>query len=272
MLLKTVHQWDICNQEDLDTFRQESEAIHNSAARTLYRSDPEADPDQSRREEEEKARRLRNRTRSRRRQPGETDEQWLEAKRAWKEANSVRPVEEPEVENNAIDVNLIYPSREAFLERLADDLEGRNRRNRKRRIKHDGYCIVVKAVVEHRNGNPVRAEFVETEGPRLAHLPDPNGGRILVEWEEEVPPTEGGLITRHVIEDPDGNILEEAPGFHPFDETRLLLIQEDLDRKDRWLLKYLMDWERDEGTMFEGWKEGHRKKLTKMLKEEAGKA
>ena len=177
------------------------------------------------------------------------------------------PVEEPEVENNAIDVNLIYPSREAFLERLADDLEGRNRR-----IKHDGYCIAVKAIVEHRNGSPVRAEFVETEGPRLAHLPDPNGGRILMEWEEKAPSAMGGRINRHVIEDPDGNILEEAPGFHPFDETRLLLIQEDLDRKDRWLLGYLMDWERDEGTMFEIWEEGHRKKLTKMLREEAARA
>ena len=182
MLLKTVHQWDICNQEDLDTFREESEAIHHSAARILYRTDPDADPDQSRREDEEKARSLRNRTRSRRRRPGETDEQWRETNRIWREANqaTVPQTDEPEVENTAIDVNLLYPSREAFLERLADDLEGRNRR-----IKHDGYCIAVKAVVEHRNGSPVRAEFVETEGPRLAHLPDPNGGRILVEWEEE---------------------------------------------------------------------------------------
>ena len=273
MLLKTVHQWDICNQKDLDTFREESEAIHNSAARTLYRSDPEADPDQSKKEKEEMARRLRNRTqpRRRRRQPGETDEQWLETNRAWNEAeaNPVPPVEEPEVEDTAFDVNLIYPGRQAFLERLADDLEGRNRR---KGSKHDGYCIVVKAIVEHRNRNPVRAEFVETEGPRLVNLPDPNGGRILLEWEEEAPPAMDGQITRQVIEDPDGNILEEAPGLYPFYETRLLLIQEDLDRKDRWLLGYLMDWERDEGTMFEIWEEGHRKQLTKMLKEEAGKA
>ena len=276
MLLKTVHQWDICNQDDLDTFRDESETIHNSSARTLYRSDPEADPDQSVREEkekEEKARRLRNRTQSRRRQPGETDEQWLEAKRAWKEANPnpVHPVEEPEVDDTAFDVNLIYPSRDAFLERLADDLEGRNKRNRRRHIKHDGYCIAVKAIVEHRNGSPLRAEFVETEGPRLAHLPDPNGGRILLEWEEKAPPAMGGEITRQVIEDPDGNILEEAPGFYPFQETRLLLIQEDLDSKDRWLLRYLMDWEKDEEYIFETWKEGHRKELTKMLKEQAEK-
>ena len=97
MLLKTVHQWDICNQEDLAAFREQSKAIHNSAARTLYTSDPEADPSQ--RKEEETARRIRNSTRPRRRrrQPGETDEQWLEANRAWKEENPVPPVEEPEV-------------------------------------------------------------------------------------------------------------------------------------------------------------------------------
>ena len=44
MLLKTVHQWDISNQEDLAAFREESKAIHNSATRTLYCSDPYADP------------------------------------------------------------------------------------------------------------------------------------------------------------------------------------------------------------------------------------
>ena len=52
----------------------------------------------------------------------------------------------------------------------------------------------------------------------------------------------------------------------------MLLIQEDLDRKDRWLLRNLMDWESDEGTILEIWEEGHRKELTKMLKEQAGKA
>ena len=258
MLLKTVHQWDICNQEDLDTFRLESEEIHNSAARTLYRRDPEADPDQSGREEEEKTRRLRNSTRTRRRQPGQTEEQWMEA-------NPVRPVEEPEVDNTPFDVNLIYPSRETFLERLAENLEGRSRRNRKKRIKHDSYCIAVKAIVEHRNGSPLQAEFVETEAPRLADLPDPNGGRVLLEWEAKAPPAMGAQSTRHVIEDPDRNIQE----------TRSRMIQEALDR---WLLIYLMykeggeDWEGEEWNISPGWPMSHRKELTKMLKEEAAKA
>ena len=268
MLLKTVHQWDICNQKDLDTFREESEAIHNSAARTLYRSDTEADPNRSKKEKEETARRLRNRTqpRRRRRQPGETDEQWLEAQRAWKEADRVPPVEEPEVEDTPIDDHLLYPGREAFLERIADDLECRKRRNRKRRIKHDAYCIAVKAVVEHRNGRTLRAEFVETEGPRLGRLPDPDGGRILLEWEEKAPPAEGRRRKRR---------QQKAGG--PPDaswKTRPLLIQEDLDR---WLLVYLMcredtDWDGEDWNISPGWASGHRKELTKMLKEEAGKA
>ena len=46
MLLKTVHQWDIRNQEDLDIFSAESLEIHQSATRTLYRTNPEANPAQ----------------------------------------------------------------------------------------------------------------------------------------------------------------------------------------------------------------------------------
>ena len=44
MMLKTIQQWDICSQEDLETFRKESEAIHQSVARTLYQTDPYANP------------------------------------------------------------------------------------------------------------------------------------------------------------------------------------------------------------------------------------
>ena len=53
MLLKTVHQWDISNQEDLAAFREESEAIHNGAIRTLYQKDPYADPGQRKGEEQD---------------------------------------------------------------------------------------------------------------------------------------------------------------------------------------------------------------------------
>ena len=44
MLLKNVYQWDICNQEDLDIFSAESLEIDQSAARTLYRTDPKPTP------------------------------------------------------------------------------------------------------------------------------------------------------------------------------------------------------------------------------------
>ena len=37
MLLKNVHQWDICNQEDLEIFREESAETHKLVERALYR-------------------------------------------------------------------------------------------------------------------------------------------------------------------------------------------------------------------------------------------
>ena len=39
-----IHQWDICNQEDLDIFSAESLEIDQSAARTLYRTDTHGRP------------------------------------------------------------------------------------------------------------------------------------------------------------------------------------------------------------------------------------
>ena len=110
------------------------------------------------------------------------------------------PKEQPELEEEEEEWTPRICTRAEFLERLARDLELRNGRESGR---NDGYSIVVRAVVERREGNAVRAEFVETEGPRLAHLVDPNGGRIL-DWfaddmydEEFIP----------MAEDPDGNIV-----------------------------------------------------------------
>ena len=118
--------------------------------------------------------------------------------------------------------------------------------------------------MEHRDGRAVRAEFVETEGPRLAHLLDPNGGRILE-----------GKEDKYIVEDPDGNIkpgsemtIEEYREFGR-DRTILLLIRQDLDWKDRWLLQELMDHERDEGTLFEIWEKDYRKELAKQLRKQA---
>ena len=127
MMLKTIQQWDICSQEDLETFRKESEAIHQSVARTLYQTDPYADPSE------------------------EPDESTSEAEL----------------------VSAAYPGREEFLKRLSRHLAQQVNPGA------DGYTITVKATVDCRHGKAVRAEFVEAEGPRLADLPNPNGGRVL---------------------------------------------------------------------------------------------
>ena len=224
MLLKTVYQWDIGTQEDLAVFSEESEAIHRSASRALCRSDRYADPGQ-RRDEELANRPKIDRRRIRRRKVKQTEE------KTGKKAKKSPSVQEKEA-------NLIsnkYPSREEFLARLASDLE--HRKNRE----GDGYSIVVQAVMEHRDGVAIRAEFVETEGPRLAHLPNPNLGRILeklryTEWEDHYMILE----ELYMIEAPDGSIeIREGPcTFHS--ETIELLHQQCPNKKDIRLMQSLL--------------------------------
>ena len=232
MLLKTVHQWDICNQEDLAAFREESEAIHNGAIRTLYQKDPYADPGQ--RKEEERANRTVNQ-RTRRRGVTQPEENTEKESATALETHPIQ--EQDETVSDADLVSNIYPSREEFLTRLASDLEHR------KNPESDGYSIVVQAVVEHRrDGMAVRAEFVETEGPRLAHMRDPNLGRILDvvsfnQWEES-----------YLIEDPDGSIrISESP-FPCVTKTIELLHQQGLEKSNKWVLQWLLrpqnDWYR----------------------------
>ena len=151
MLLKNVYQWDICNQEDLDIFSTESLEIDQGAARTLYRTDPMADPGQSGRRAEERARSqaVDNSKRKPRRKPNETTEQWQKRVEKGKKKMPPSPVkEEPEEE----EWTPMICTRDEFLERLARDLEFRNGIESGR---DDGYSIVVKAVVERRDGNAV---------------------------------------------------------------------------------------------------------------------
>ena len=269
MLLKNVYQWDICNQEDLDIFGAESLEIHQSAARTLYRTDPIADPDQSRKRAEELARSQRadNSKRKPRRKPNETPEQWQEREKKRRERT---PPPRIEVEPEEEEWTPMICTRDEFLERLARDLELRNGRESGR---NDGYSIVVKAVVERRDGNAVRAEFVETEGPRLAHLVDPNGGRIL-DWfannmydEEFIP----------MAEDPDGNIVPARELLKTSQDircnTRRMLVRPDLDREDGWLLISLMggiDYHNKDFEETREWIEReHRSDLTQLMEEQA---
>ena len=262
MLLKNVHQWDICNQDDLDIFSAESLEIHRSAARSLYRADPMADPGQSRKRAEERGD---NSTRRRMgRKPNETTEQWQEREKT--------PPPRVEVEPEEEEWTPMICTRDEFLERLARDLELRNGRESGR---NDGYSIVVKAVVERRNGNAVLAEFVETEGPRLAHLVDPNGGRLLDWFNDE----SGGQYDQDFIpmaEDPDGNIIPAEELSKTSRDirrnTQRILVHPDLDRQDEFLLIALMGgadyYNKDFDETREWIKREHRSDLTQLMEQQ----
>ena len=267
MLLKNVYQWDICNQEDLDIFSTESLEINRSAARSLYRTDPMADPGQSRKRAEERARSQRadNSKRTLRRKPNETPEQWQEREKKRREKT---PPPRVEVEPEEEEWTPMICTRDEFLERLARDLELRNGRESGR---NDGYSIVVKAVVERRDGNAVRAEFVETEGPRLAHLVDPNGGRLL-DWFDD------GYDKDFIpmAEDPDGNIVParelSKTSLDIHRNTKRMLVRPDLDREDEWLLMSLMgglDYHNKDFDETREWIEReHRSDLTQLMEQQ----
>ena len=281
MLLKNVYQWDICNQEDLDIFSAESLEIDQSAARTLYRNDPEADPGRSGRMAEERAQSqaVDNSKRKPRRKPNETTEQLQkqgqERVEKGKKKMPPSPVKkEPEEE----EWTPMICTRDKFLERLARDLEFRNRIESGR---NDGYSIVVKAVVERRDGNAVRAEFVETEGPRLTHLVDPNGGRIL-EWfadgydKDFIPMAEdldGNIV---MAEDLDGNILTAKELYETSRDirrnTQRMLVRPDLDRENEYLLISLMGgvdyYNKDFDERRESIEREHRSDLTQLMEEQ----
>ena len=277
MLLKNVYQWDICNQEDLDIFSAESLEIDQSAARTLYRTDRAADPGQSRKRAEERAGKSTQRKfRIVRRKPNETREQWQKRVEKGKKKMPPSPVkEEPEEQLEEESEEEWTPricTRAEFLERLTRDLELRNGRESGR---NDGYSIVVRAVVERRDGNAVRAEFVETEGPRLAHLADPNGGRIL-EWffDDSCKQYDKEFIP--MAEDPDGNIVPAEELYKTSPDirrnTKRMLVRPDLDRQDEWLLISLMggvDYHNGDFEETREWIEReHRSDLTQLMEEQ----
>ena len=249
MLLKNVYQWDICNQEDLDIFSAESLEIDLSAARTLYRTDPEADPGQSRKRAEERAgKSTQRKTRRVRRKPNETPEQLQKQgqKRTEKGKKKIPPSPVKEEPEEQLEEELeeewtpMICIRAEFLERLARHQELRNRRESGR---NDGYSIIVRAVVERRDGNVARAEFVETEGPRLAHLVDPNGGRIL-EWFADGYGKQYDEDFIPVAEDPDGNIVPAEEWLKTSQDirrnTQRMLVRQDLDQQEELLLIALM--------------------------------
>ena len=278
MLLKTVHQWDIRNQEDLDIFSAESLEIHLSAARTLYRTDPEADPGQSRKRAEERAGKSTQRRIGRvRRKPNETPEQLQKRTEKGKKKMPPSPVKEEleeqlEEQLEEEEWTPMICIRAEFLKRLARHQELRNRRESGR---NDGYSIIVRAVVERRDGNAIRSEFVETEGPRLAHLVDPNGGRLL-DWYDD------GYNKEFIpmAEDPDGNIVPAKELYKTSPDirrnTKRMLVRPDLDRQDEYLLISLMggvDYHNKDFEETREWIEReHRSDLTKLMEEQKAAA
>ena len=215
--------------------------IHLSAARTLYRTDPEADPRQSRKRAEERAGKSAQRRTGRvRRKPNETPEQLQKRTEKGKKKIPPSPVKEEPEEQLEEEWTPMICIRAEFLERLARHQELRNRRESGR---NDGYSIIVKAVVERRDGNVARAEFVETEGPRLAHLVDPNSGRIL-EWFPDGYGKQYDEDFIPVAEDTDGNIVPAEEWLKTSQDirrnTQRMLVHQDLDQQEELLLIALM--------------------------------
>ena len=140
-----------------------------------------------------------------------------------------------------------YGSREEFLDWLAQDIEDCQRH--RETPQYEGHGIVVKAIVEHRNGKAVRAEFLQTNGVLLPHLPEPNRGGIL---------TGGGnqqVGYGYFVEGHDGTIRfdqelhhELTSGDYPSDEgyqavTNAMerLLQKDIDDQDKILKEDLLE-------------------------------
>ena len=278
MLLKTVYQWDIRNQEDLDIFSAESLEIHRSAARTLYRDDPEANPAQY----EEEIPEVDNSQRGTRRRVAGTEgqpEKLASEEKSKKQASKKKPKPQPPIEEEEQEpdeklwklwIMDEFPSREEFLNRLNSDLEHRQQpQQRRKKAKYDGFSIVVKAIVEHQDGKPIRAEFVETEGMLLAHLPNPNGDRILID-----------LRRGEVVEDSEGNIREtrttgySRENYHIARRNTIdLLMRTDLDMMNTWdLMSYLCNGEwKDFPENLEYARREQRERLAKQLQEQETK-
>jgi hypothetical protein len=108
---------------------------------------------------------------------------------------------------------------------------------------------------------------VETEGPRLAHLVDPNGGRILEWFDDDFIP---------MAEDPDGNIVPAKELYKTSPDisrnTKRMLVRPDLDRQDEYLLISLMGGVDYHNKDFDETRESierkHRSDLTQLMEEQ----
>ena len=186
MLLKSVHQWDIDSADALAKFREDSGQIDQQAERVIYRrsdniapGEPVEIPQTQIPQTQIPAGRKRQ-TQSPEGKPPQTQSPARKPKTRSRPRNRGRY-------NTAVP----YMGRDEFLQRISEDLDqdfpfeadesynaydGHDgHRTHGRDIPHR---IVVRAVVEHREGTTVRAEFLEVRGGSLAELPNPNAGGI----------------------------------------------------------------------------------------------
>ena len=234
MLLKNVHQWDIRNQGDLAIFREESAETHKLVERALYR-------------------------RSDNITPGKIVEM-VRTMRDAKTGQCKKRISRRRKNNTGIP----FMSREEFLEQLSTDLsEGFLFEEDKYYRVYNGFNehhvlgrniprgIVVRAVIEHRDGKPIRAEFLEVRGDPLAELPDPKAGKILDCQEDE----NGNW--GYVMEDSDGRLWVDVEFWSrtsPFGEHLTTaedarqesdavkrLSWRDLDDRDESMMHYLVN-------------------------------
>ena len=219
MQLKTTYQWDINTQADLETFRNDSEEIHRGSERILYRRVGTCEEEKGQVEYREVKRRSRRVIEKTERKSQEKTQE----KTRWEQI----PPQGPHMQ---------FYSREGFINGIARDLESDPER-KEEEIK--GVGMVVKALVEHRDGRTVRAVFVETRDTLLPYLQNPNDGGDILAF----------LDCRHhgdglFVETPEGEILMEKYDVKDFlghlRSATERLLQDDLDFMEKSMIDILI--------------------------------
>ena len=205
MLLKSVHQWDIDSADDLAKFREDSGQIDQQAERVIYRRSDNIAPGE----------------------PVEIPKTQIPAGRKRQTQSPARKPKTRSRPRNRGRYNTAVPymGRDEFLQRISEDLDQDFPFEADEYYNvydgHDGHSthgrdiphrIVIRAVVEHREGTAVRAEFLEVRGDSLAELPNPNAG---------------GIRDFHGDGDPNGRagfVVEDEAGEMRMDEELFLQI------------------------------------------------
>ena len=155
MLLKNVYQWDINSAEEVDRFREESQEMDQQAERVVYRRSNNVVPGEIRPSGTRRSRRLQRRSAATATTaiPRMSRDEFLEQGFTF----------EPE--------ELYHAYNECEHTRVGHGVHSAYGKDIPR-------GIVIRAVVEHRDGAAVRAEFLELRGDPLAELQDPNANGI----------------------------------------------------------------------------------------------